>query len=132
MSEKCVSTPPSACQGKNQRKFWCRREVRCNKPTEKGERIVDTWHNVRFAHSSVYTIHGNAVRITENSQKRTKVFVLQDYHSPIGMNHTKNYGCESYIFIALEINIYIVWKLCILCIYTVYTVQMYCTGLYVH
>ena len=45
------------------------REIRCNKPTEKGERIVDTWHNVRFAHSSVYTVCDNADRITENSQK---------------------------------------------------------------
>jgi len=42
----------------------------------------------------------------------TKVFVEQDYHSLIGMNHTKNHGCES-IFIAFEVNKYIVYK----CVY---------------
>ena len=68
-------------------------------PLEKGERIVDVWCNVRFAHSSVHTICDNADRITENSQSGTKVFVLQDYHSPIGMNNTKNYGCESCTFL---------------------------------
>jgi len=40
------------------------------------------------------------------------VFVEQDYHSLIGMNHTKNHGCES-IFIAFEVNKYIVYK----CVY---------------
>jgi tRNA1(Val) A37 N6-methylase TrmN6 len=34
---------------------------------ESGERIVDMWHNVRFAYSSVYKIHDNADRITENA-----------------------------------------------------------------
>jgi hypothetical protein len=31
---------------------------------EKGERIVDKWRNVRFAHSSVRTIGDNADRVT--------------------------------------------------------------------
>ena len=29
---------------------------------------------------------------------------MQDYHSPIGMNHTKNNECVSYISIVLERN----------------------------
>ena len=33
--------------------------------------------------------------ITECGKSGTKLSVLQDYHSSIGMNHTKNYGCES-------------------------------------
>jgi hypothetical protein len=66
---------------------------------EKCEQIVDIWHNVRFTHSSVHTICRNADRITENAKSGTEVFVKQDYHSPIGMNHTKNYGCESLTFL---------------------------------
>jgi len=63
-----------------------------------------------------YTIHENADRITESARSKTKVFVLKDYHSPIRMNHTKNYGCEvSYIFIALGINKFIVWT----CMYNI-------------
>jgi hypothetical protein len=31
---------------------------------EKGERIVDKWRDVRFAHSSVRTIGDNADRVT--------------------------------------------------------------------
>jgi hypothetical protein len=27
------------------------------------------------------------------------VFVWQDYHSPVGMKHTKNYGCEALTFL---------------------------------
>jgi len=34
-----------------------------------------TWHNVRFAHSSVCTIHDNADRFTENAMSGPKVFV---------------------------------------------------------
>jgi len=63
-----------------------------------------------------YAIHENADRITESARSKTKVFVLKDYHSPIRMNHTKNYGSEvSYIFIALEKNKFIVWT----CMYNI-------------
>ena len=31
---------------------------------EKGERIVDICHNVRFAHSSIHSIHDNVETIT--------------------------------------------------------------------
>jgi hypothetical protein len=74
---------------------------------EKGERIVDICCNVRFAHISMCTVYDNAGRITEHAKSETKLLVWQDYHSPIRMNRTKNYGSVSYIFIASEINKYI-------------------------
>jgi hypothetical protein len=60
MSEKVGCISPSAIY---EEKLDVTRQL------EKGERIVDICHNVRFAHSSVYTIRDNADRITENSQK---------------------------------------------------------------
>jgi len=33
--------------------------------------------------------------MAESVKFRTTVFVEQDYHSPIGMYHTKNCACES-------------------------------------
>ena len=51
--------------------------------------------------------------------------------SPIGNNHTRNYGCESLTFLSIR-NKYIAWK-CVLLrnVYSVYTVARYCSGLYV-
>ena len=63
------------------------------------ERIVDVCHTVRLAYITVSTISDNVDRITESAKSGTKVFVLQDYHSYIGMNRTKNHGCESLIFL---------------------------------
>jgi hypothetical protein len=37
--------------------------------------VVDIWHNVRVAHSSVHTIRDNGDRITESAKSGTKVFV---------------------------------------------------------
>ena len=42
---------------------------------QKGERIVDIWHNVRFAHSSTCTIYGNADWFTESAKSGPKLFV---------------------------------------------------------
>jgi hypothetical protein len=42
------------------------------------------------------------------SQELKCLFVEQDYHSPIRMNGTGKYEWESYVFIASEINKYIV------------------------
>ena len=61
--------------------------------------IVNIQCNVRFTHSSIHTIIDNADRVTETAKSGTKVCVQQDYHSPIGRNHTKNYGCEPLIFL---------------------------------
>jgi hypothetical protein len=41
----------------------------------------------------------NADRIAESAKSGTKVFVQQDYHSPIRNNGSKNYGCESLAFL---------------------------------
>ena len=57
----------------------------------KGERIADICRNITFAHSSICTIHDNADRIKGSAKSENKVFVQQDYHSPIGMNCMKNY-----------------------------------------
>jgi hypothetical protein len=38
---------------------------------ERGEQVVDKWHNVRFAHCSVHTICDNADRVTESTKSRT-------------------------------------------------------------
>jgi aminoglycoside/choline kinase family phosphotransferase len=35
--------------------------------------------------SSIHAIHGNTDGITDTAKSKTKVFVLQDYHSPIGI-----------------------------------------------
>jgi hypothetical protein len=59
--------------------------------------------NVKFARTSVHTIHENADGIKENVTSGNKVFVQQDYHSPLGKKkRAKNYGCH--IFIELDIN----------------------------
>jgi hypothetical protein len=42
---------------------------------EKGEKIVDICHNVRFTHISIHTICDNADKITEIGKTGTKVFV---------------------------------------------------------
>jgi hypothetical protein len=42
---------------------------------EKGERIVDTRHNVRLAHGIVHTIRDNADRIKASAKSGTEVFV---------------------------------------------------------
>jgi len=56
---------------------------------ENSKQIVDICHNVRFTYSTIRTIHDNADRIRESIKSGTEVFVYQDYHSPIRMNHTK-------------------------------------------
>jgi hypothetical protein len=66
---------------------------------KKGEQIGDICSNVWFTHSNVHTICDNFGRINESAHSETKVFVYQDYHSPIRMNCTKNYGCESLTFL---------------------------------
>jgi len=45
------------------------------------------------------TNHDNTDIITESAKSRTKVFVYQDYYSPIRINGTKNYGRESLPFL---------------------------------
>ena len=67
MSVKCESTPPSAIQKcKIQQKTTSIEEkLHVRGPSEKRERTVDIWHNVRFAHSSIQTVCDNADSIKE-------------------------------------------------------------------
>jgi len=45
-----------------------------------------------------------SIELKKSAKSGTKVFVQQDYHSPIRMDCTKTMDVESHIFIALEIN----------------------------
>jgi hypothetical protein len=40
------------------------------------------------------------MELKKSAKLGTKVFVcVANYHSPIGMNHAKNYGCEPLTFL---------------------------------
>ena len=52
---------------------------------------------LRVAHSGTHTTCDKAKRIKASAKSRTKLFVQQDYHSRIGINHTKNYGCKTFL-----------------------------------
>jgi hypothetical protein len=56
----------------------------------KSEQTVDMCHNVGPTRISTCTVHDNVDRIKESAKSGTRVFVKADYHSPIGMNHTKS------------------------------------------
>ena len=67
MSEKRTSL--SATQVKNRQKSNSTEEkLDVISRLQKGERIVDTWRNVRLARSNIRTIGGNADRITESAK----------------------------------------------------------------
>jgi hypothetical protein len=118
MSEKRKSTPPSAVQVKNRRKtIGIEEKLDVISWLEKGERIVDICRNVRLAHSSVRTIRDNADRIKDSVKSGTEVFVCVARLSQSYLNepYQKTMHVSFYIFIASEINNYIVYK----CMYTV-------------
>jgi hypothetical protein len=77
MSEKCLSTSPSAIQVKSLRKTIGTEEKIdvISQLGKKGEKIVDICRNVKLAHSSIHTICDNADRIKESATSGTKVFV---------------------------------------------------------
>jgi hypothetical protein len=85
---------------------------------EKDEQIVDIWHIVRFAHSSVHTTCDSANRITVSTKSGPEVFVYKVCHSPVRMNCTKNYGCASLIFL-LHYKLYCT-EMYVYCIYSMY------------
>jgi len=76
MSEERKPKSPSAIQEKD---WWktisIEERLDVVSRLEKGERIVDLCHNVRFAHSSVRTIQDNADTITGSVKSGTKVFI---------------------------------------------------------
>jgi len=77
MSEECKSTLLSAMQVKNwQKAIGVEEQSDVINWLQEGERIVDIYHNVRLAHSSVCMIHDNADRIKEGAAKSgTTLFV---------------------------------------------------------
>jgi hypothetical protein len=110
MSEKHKSTSPSAIQVKNRRNTTgIEEKLDTISRFEKGEQSVHICHNVRLTHSSVHTICDNIDRIKESAKcldnikyqqsEAGHLFVQQNYHSPIGMNRTKNYGFEPLTFL---------------------------------
>jgi len=53
-----------------------------------------------YAHISVCAIRDIAERIKESAKWELKcLFMKQDWHNPIEMDDTKNYGCESLTFV---------------------------------
>lgn len=91
MIEKCQSTSPNTIQVKNQQKFIGIEEELCViNQLKKVNELLTFAVMLRLAHGIVRTSHDNADRFKE----RTKVSV-----SAIGMNHTKNNGCESLTFL---------------------------------
>jgi len=108
MSEKCQFASPNAIQVKNQQKIvGIEEKLYVINQQKKVNKLLTFAIMLRLAYGIVCTSHDNADRFKE----RTKVCVCV---CAIGMNRTKNNGCESYIFIALEINKYMVQK----CMYT--------------
>jgi hypothetical protein len=76
MSEKRKSASPRAIQVKYRRKtIGIEEKLHVIILREQGERIVDTWRNVRLARSSVHTIHDNADGIKESAKSGAEVFV---------------------------------------------------------
>jgi hypothetical protein len=96
------SASPSAIQVKNQRKTISTEEkLHVISRLKKGERIGDICRNVRLAHSSIHTICDNADRIKKVLSQELKCLCKK-------MTTVLIWMCLSYIFIALEINKYIV------------------------
>jgi hypothetical protein len=78
LSEECQPPSPSEIQVKGQWKTISIEEKLCVDLIiwlEKGEQIVDVYHNVRLAYSSVCTIRDYADRSKESAKSGTKVFV---------------------------------------------------------
>ena len=115
MSEKHASTSPSAIQEKHWQKTISTEELSdAISWLEKGEWIVDTYRNVRNVHSCTHTIRDNVDRIKESAKSRTKVFVCVARLPQSYQNEPCQKLCipVSYIFIALEINKYILVYKC--------------------
>jgi len=99
MSDKHKSTSPSKIQVTNQRKATdIEEKLEVISRLQKCEQTFYICHDVRLAHSSTHTIRDNVNRIKPSVKSGTKAFVQQDYHSHIGINHMKNYGCETHFY----------------------------------
>jgi hypothetical protein len=103
MNNKHKSISPSTIQANTQHKTICIDEkLDVISQLEKGEQIYDirVCRNVRLPHSRICTNHDKADRTAESATQELRCFfVQQDYHSPNGINCTKNCGCESLTFL---------------------------------
>jgi hypothetical protein len=90
-------TSPSAVQVKNwQKTSSIDEKLDVISWLKKVEWIVDIFCNIWLAHSDAHTTRGgNADRIKGSAKSGTEVFVQQDDHSLVRMNHVKIYGWES-------------------------------------
>ena len=127
MGEKSKSTSPSAIQVKNQwKRIGIEEKLDVISQLQKGDRIVDICQNVSFTHISIRTIHKNN-RITGSANLGTNCLcsktttVLAKWATP------KTMGVSLLHFYWIR-NEYIVCQ----CIHTVYTVNIYSTGPYIH
>jgi len=76
VSEKHKSTSPSAIPMKSHWKaINIEEKLDVISRLEKGDQIVDMWHNVRFAHNSLHTVCDNTDRIIEGVKLAPKLFV---------------------------------------------------------
>ena len=78
MSEKRKSASPNTIKVKNRQTTVSIAEKLdiINRP-EKGEQIVDIWHSVRLADSSIHTICDNVDRFIENAKSEPKVVCVE-------------------------------------------------------
>jgi hypothetical protein len=65
--------------------------------------VVCNWkyqYTVRVLHQIKYIeiICDNVDRIKQSAKSGNEVFILLDYHSPVGKNFTKNYGCTLHFY----------------------------------
>lgn len=69
MSEERISPSPNAIHLKRS----IEEKLDVASRLDKGERIVDTYRNVRFAHKCVHTVHDNADRTAENAKSGPEI-----------------------------------------------------------
>jgi tRNA1(Val) A37 N6-methylase TrmN6 len=73
---KHKSTSPSAITMKSQWKaVSIEGKLGAISRLEKGDRIVDMWHNVRFTHNSLHAVCDNADKIIEDVKLEPKLFM---------------------------------------------------------
>ena len=125
MSGKHKSASLSAIQVKN----WCRKisieeKLDVISQLKKIEWIVDICCDVRFTRSCLYTLNDNADRITESSKSGTEVLYSKTATALSEWAIPKTMDVIHLHFYCIRINKHVIYK----CIYTVHTVDIYCTG----
>jgi hypothetical protein len=99
MSEKHKSTSPSTIQMTNRRETTgIEEKLEVISRLKNVNKFFTCVMMLRVANSDTHTIRDNANRIKASAKSRTKLFVQQDYHSHIGINHTKNYRCQTHFY----------------------------------